>query len=262
MPLNRDREDAYSVPLRSAYTIDQGFGAPGNQIRGRRETRYPYSEAGRYGVPEGRPDIGYAPEAEPMYPESNNGPRYRKPATYDGKTDWQDYLVQFEMVAELNRWDNRTKALELATNLRGTAQGVLSDLRPEYRMDYTHLVLALQSRFEPKNRAEMYRAQIKSRIRKQREAMTELAQDVKRLIRLAYPEGQSEIRERLARDCLIDSLNDSELEWVVFQGKPDTADDAVRISLEYEAFEAGIRRRAGIKTSVRMQKTVSDADYR
>lgn len=26
----------------------------------------------------------------------------KKPATYDGKTSWQDYYIQFEMVSELN----------------------------------------------------------------------------------------------------------------------------------------------------------------
>jgi hypothetical protein len=223
MPHDRGRDDAYSGPVSCAYTVDQGFGAPGNQMRGRRDV----------------PEVGYDSVAETRYPGSSNGPRYRKPATYDGTTEWRDYLVQFEMVAELNRWDERTKALELATNLRGTAQGVLSDLRPEYRVNYKHLVLALQSRFEPKNQEELYRAQIKSRIRKKGEALTELAQDIKRLIRLAYPEGWSEIRERLARDSFIDSLNDAELEWAVFRGKPITVDDAVRLGLEYEAFEAG-----------------------
>ena len=36
----------------------------------------------------------------------------KKPATYSGKTGWREYLIHFEMVAELNRWDDRTKAFE------------------------------------------------------------------------------------------------------------------------------------------------------
>jgi hypothetical protein len=190
-----------------------------------------------------------------------HGSRYRKPATYDGRSDWQDYFVQFEMVAELNNWGEKTKALELATNLRGVALGILSDLRPEHRMSYRHLISALQARFEPTNQSELYRTQIKNRIRKKDEALTELAQDVKRLVRLAYPDAPSAVREQLARDCFIDALNDSELEWAVFQGKAYTVEEAVRVGLEYEAFQAGHKRRTAVKSSVRMQD-VRDAGSR
>ena len=93
-------------------------------------------------------------------------PRYRavskkKPATYDGQSSLQDYLVQFELLAEINGWDDFTKAMELATSLRGQAQGVLSDLRPDLRRDYSALVNALTARFEPVNQTELYRAQMK-----------------------------------------------------------------------------------------------------
>jgi hypothetical protein len=250
-----DTEGTHSRHMGS--TMDQGFGVSGGQIRGRRDTRHPHAEYG-YGVLDSQADSSYVPVVSARHSGHGNSPRYRKPANYDGKTDWQDYFVQFEMVAELNQWDDRTKALELATNLRGVAQGVLSDLRPEHRMSYRHLVFALQSRFEPTNQSELYRAQIKNRIRKKGEALTELAQDVKRLVRLAYPESPSAVREHLARDCFIDSLNDSELEWAVFQGKAYTVEDAVRVGLEYEAFDAGHRKRTAVKTNIRMQRDVGD----
>ena len=46
------------------------------------------------------------------------------------------------------------------------------------------------------------------------ESLTELAHDIKRLNRLAYPTALLEVGDRLARDCFIDSLNDSEIELV------------------------------------------------
>jgi hypothetical protein len=253
-----DGEDAYGRYALGAAAVDQGEGFPRGQVRGRRDAPYPEPDA-YYGTPEVIPDT-YNPVAGSRHHGGSNGPRYRKPATYDGKTDWQDYSVQFEIVAELNQWDEKTKAMELATNLRGVAQGVLSDLRPEYRMSYRHLVHALQSRFEPTNQSELYRAQIKNRIRKKGEALTELSQDVKRLVRLAYPEAPSAVREHLARDCFIDALNDSELEWAVFQGKASTVEDAVRIGLEYEAFDVGHRRKTAVKAPIRMQQDVGGAD--
>jgi hypothetical protein len=60
---------------------------------------------------------------------------------------------------------------------------------------------------------------------------------------LAYPSAPTEVREQLARDCFVDSLNEAELEWAIFQGKAKNIDDAVQIALEYEAFQNGRRRR-------------------
>ena len=181
--------------------------------------------------------------------------KFKKPAVYDGESNWQDYLVHFEMISQLNNWDDVTKAMELATSLRGVAQGVLSDMRPETRCSYRHLVSALANRFQPENQSELYRAQLKNRIRQKGESLTELAQDIKRLTRLAYPAAPLEVRDRLARDCFIDSLNDSEIEWSIFQSKPTSAEDAVRSALEYEAFQQGRRRRinVGRPNAVRLQ---------
>ena len=64
--------------------------------------------------------------------------------TFDGTSS-----VQFNMVDDLNRWDEETKAMELATNLRGAAQTVLSDLRPEQRTDYQQLVCVLNQPIKP-----------------------------------------------------------------------------------------------------------------
>ena len=66
--------------------------------------------------------------------------RNKKPANYDGKTSWSDYLIQFEMIAELNYWNDVTKAYELATSLKRDAQTVLSDRSPNMRRNYQQLV--------------------------------------------------------------------------------------------------------------------------
>jgi hypothetical protein len=82
--------------------------------------------------------------------------KYRKPATYDGSGNLSDFLIHFEIVTEINRWVDAEKALELATCLRGAAQGVLSDLQPDSIRSYRHLVLALNNRFQPDNQTELY----------------------------------------------------------------------------------------------------------
>ena len=51
------------------------------------------------------------------------------------------------MVSAINKWDDVTKAIELATNLRGVAQGIVTDIEHMKRFNYNYLVSALTSRF-------------------------------------------------------------------------------------------------------------------
>ena len=185
---------------------------------------------------------------------------HKKPATFDGTSSFQDYLVQFNMVGDLNRWDEETKAMELATSLRGAAQTVLSDLRPEQRRDYQQLVCALTARFEPTNQTELYRAQIKGRLRKRSETVQELATDIKRLVRRAYPQATIDLRDQISRDCFIDSLNEHELEWFVYQGKPKTVDEAMQLALEFEAFQAGRKKAANVRQCTKDDSSTDSFD--
>ncbi len=177
----------------------------------------------------------------------------KKAATYDGKTSFGDYRVQFELVAELNGWTADEMGLELATNLRGTAQAVLSDLEASQRYCYSTLVRALTARFEPEDQAELYRSQLRNRFRKQKEDLNALSADIKRLVRKAYPRAGQETKEKLARDSFIDSLNDANMELAVHQGHSTTLEGAVRVALEYEAFCEGRKNRHSLRGTVRAQ---------
>ena len=153
--------------------------------------------------------------------------KQKKFAKYDGKTNWKDYHVQFELAAALNGWDEETKALELATSLRGTAQSILADLYPHKRTDYQSLVSALSARFEPVHQADMYLAEIRTRTRRKSESLPELGQVMKRLARYALPSAPSSVRQWLALTQFTEALDDEFLEYAVKQAKPKTVDEAV-----------------------------------
>jgi hypothetical protein len=143
--------------------------------------------------------------------------------------------------------------MELATRLTGTARSVPTDVDPQHRQDYAQLVKALLNRFEPENQSEVFRAQLKSRCRKRSEDLAELAQDVKKLARKAYPGVEGGLRDTLTKDAFIDALNDGDMEWFVRQGKSSAPDGALQLALEYEAFQNGRQRRHGPKVIVRGQ---------
>lgn len=183
---------------------------------------------------------------------------HKKPANYDGTSSFLDYLVQFDITSTLHGWDNKVKAMELATSLRGAAQSILSDLKPEHKSDYDQLVKGLTARFEPTNQTELYRAQIKGRLRKKSETVQELAQDINRLVRRAYLQASSELRDQIANDCFIDSLNEHQLEWFVYQGKPKSVNEATQLALEFEGFQAGRKRSTTVRQCSKGDNPVTD----
>ena len=134
-----------------------------------------------------------------------------KPATYDGKTTWDAYRAQFELLAGLNHWNDVQKATILAVNLRGPAATVLTNLPSEDRQDFEVLIAALERRFGSAHQTELNRAQLRARMRHKEETLPELAEDVDRLTRLAYPDASTAMLQVLARDQFIDSLPHDEM---------------------------------------------------
>ena len=83
--------------------------------------------------------------------------------------------------------------------------------------------------------------------------MAELAQDVNKLARKAYPGVDGGLRDTLTEDASIDALNDGDMEWFVRQGQSSAPDRALQLALEYEASQNGRQHRYGHKAVIRVQ---------
>ena len=182
---------------------------------------------------------------EVLIPVTGRVPNYigsTKAHSYDGKTSWNDYMVHFETVANLNNWSGKIKAMKLIACMQDAALSTLGDINTNSPPSYEDLVSILSKRFEPKNQMELYRNQMDARIRKKGESLPELAQDIKRLVRLAYPNAQQDVRDSLAYRTFRDALNDRELAFAICQGNVDTIDEALTLALKYEAFNQSYRK--------------------
>lgn len=134
-----------------------------------------------------------------------------KPSAYDGSTGIGEYLTQFNIITEINGWSDQVKSLYSANSLSGNARSVLSELNERQKRDYDSLTDVLHTRYGTKNRAEIYRANLKSLKKENSQSLSELAQKVKRLTRQAYQDANSDLQKTLALDYFIDSLTHSEL---------------------------------------------------
>ena len=161
--------------------------------------------------------------------------QHQRPASFDGKMPWEAYLAQFELVAEINRWSEAEKATHLAVSLKGAAATVLTNLTVDKRRSYATLTAALSARFGAAHQTELNRMRLKARTRGKEETLAELAEDVERLVRLAYPDATEAMVEVLAKDQFTDALPEEDTRLRIRQNKPATLKDALRIALELES---------------------------
>ena len=174
-----------------------------------------------------------------------------KPQEFDGTVSWPAYRAQFELISANNGWGDTEKAAYLAGSLKGTALELLGHLPPETQRDYTALVMTLERRFGTANQDQLFRAQLRSRIRGAGESLATLAQDVERLAHCAYPRAPEGFRATIVCDQFIDALQDVDMQVAVRQGRPESIQQALASALEYES----IRRAASAVPTVAARKT-------
>ena len=175
-------------------------------------------------------------------PIHNQRPRVM-PDTFDGRGSWTEYLAHFETVADLNQWHPGEKVQYLAVSLRGEACQAMRFLTPEVKQNYQGLVAALNRRFNPGNRTELFRIQLRNRTRRDKESIPQLAQSIRHLVLQAFPQAHGELFEVLCRDHFLDALGDSHLRFKIFQAHTETFDETVAAAIEMEAFQQAERQR-------------------
>ncbi|VDI23685.1 Hypothetical predicted protein [Mytilus galloprovincialis] len=126
--------------------------------------------------------------------------------------------------------------------MQGAALATVGHIDTNNPPSYNDLMQTLNKRFSPPNQSEMYMTQIDARIRRRGESLPELAQDIKRLVRLANPTAPLDVQDNLAYRAFRNALNDQELEWAIVQTSTDTIDEALHLALKYEAYHLSRKR--------------------
>ncbi|UYV64520.1 K02A2.6-like [Cordylochernes scorpioides] len=141
-----------------------------------------------------------------------------KPPTYDGQTSWKCFKTQFEVLTLDNCWSSSEKAINLAASLRGSATEVLQSLPLEQLLSYD-------------------------------ETLQELAADVERLARLAFPDFPRHVQDLLAHQNFVDAI---ECQQSVRMSEAKTLQEAFIHALNFEAARDATR---GYQKVVRLMKT-------
>ena len=100
---------------------------------------------------------------------------------------FQQWLEQFEMVAELAQWPEHIKLKQLALRFRGPAQAYFQTCSEEQKHDYRALVQAMSKRFTPVRIQALECSAFHERKQGKKESVDTYAQELQRLFQRAYP---------------------------------------------------------------------------
>ena len=159
-----------------------------------------------------------------------------KPQPFDGKEPVHSFLAHFQVCADFNRWDDADRKHWLQWCLKGRAQQMLWDLSTDQISTYASMVTALRERFGSDQQAEVYRIQLHTRRRRTNESLSELMQDIRRLMVLAYSSTTSSMWQAVAINAFLESLDDPVLALEVRKRGASTLDGAYRDALLLEGF--------------------------
>ena len=185
-----------------------------------------------------------------------------KPQKYDGSEDFGDYLTQFNLLSELNGWNQVTKSLNLAGALSGNARALLTELSEDERRNFESLVGIHENRFGSKNRAEVFRSKLQGKLKGKDESIPELAQSIRKLTRKAYPTASNDTINVLAIENFIEALPDTDIRLRLKEVGPKTIMETESIAVRLEAHRIADKNRGrqSVKSADVESSTVKSVD--
>ena len=158
---------------------------------------------------------------------------------YDGSTSLEAFLAHFDNCARYNQWTYDDKLSQLKASLKGSAAEIL--LESERTMSYRELRNELRECFGTDGLENQLESQLKTRRRQKGETLRALYQDINRLVMQAYPGQYGRIRDKIAVEAFITSLNDPELELNVRNSRTNSLRQCFHSAMMYESNRTLVR---------------------
>ena len=159
------------------------------------------------------------------------------PETFQGTESWEDWIEHFERVVVVNEWtSNASKLKWLKVHLTGKAAAALKHFPEGTRNDYATLKEALQKRFEPASKKELYMAEFQVRQKRNDEDWASFGDSLRFLVEKSYPDLTLEAQEVLALNNYLAQLDNPQVNFSVRHKQPTNIDQAVQFTLEAESY--------------------------
>ena len=124
----------------------------------------------------------------------------------------------------------------LKVHLTGRALLTFKKFSVTMKASYKNMVVAMQERFEPQSKRDLYLAEFQIRFKKRTETWAGHGEDLRILVDKAYPTLDDDARQQLVLQHYLSQLQDEQVAFGVKQRKTKTIEAAVAATLELESY--------------------------
>ena len=132
---------------------------------------------------------------------------------FDGtvSAQFRPWIIQFEAIARHQCWTMGERVVRLVASLTGPAANMLIGMTMGQLDDYAFLVARLSRRYDPPEREEAHRAELRVRTRHRNEKADEFAENLKNLAQRAYTNADQNMLDNLVVERFREGHNNVEL---------------------------------------------------
>ena len=136
-----------------------------------------------------------------------------KVPTFDGtvSAQFRPWIIQFEAITRHQCWTLGVRVVRLVASLTGPAANLLIGMTMGQLDDYTFLVARLSRRYDPPEREEAHRAELRARTRRKNESADEFAENLKNLAEHAYTSADQNMLDNLVVERFREGHGNEEL---------------------------------------------------
>jgi len=156
-----------------------------------------------------------------------HGPPPPKMATFDGKSEWEPYKVQFDRVARRYGWDDGQKLERLIEALRDKALKFFCTCPVQVQESYKRLVGKIGTRFGRKDLPITIRRKLQD-IKQESRSLEEFAELIQELVTEGYPDASEAVTETIACDTFLKGVENKRAALTVMDKDPTTLESALQ----------------------------------
>ena len=136
-----------------------------------------------------------------------------KVPTFDGtvSAQFRPWIIQFEAIARHQCWTLGERVVRLVSSLTGPAANLLIGMTMGQLDDYNFLLARLSRRYDPPEREEAHRAELRARTRRRNESADEFAENLKNLAQRAYTSADQNMLDNLVVERFREGHGNEEL---------------------------------------------------
>ena len=137
-----------------------------------------------------------------------------KVPTFDGSNtaQFRPWIIQFEAIARHQGWSAGERVVRLVSSLTEPAANLLIGMTLEQLDNYNCLRTRLARRYDPPEREEAHRAELRARTRRRNESADEFAENIKNLAQRAYPLADQNTLDNLVVERFREGHGNEELQ--------------------------------------------------